>query len=307
MDFGEPSLKAATWVARQLAPEARLLLVHALDDPAPRQLGVAPPLPSDAEHDAARDRAVERLRAVGESFPGRSVQVAVGADRPEWVIAGAAESAGADLIVVGPHGEESSVRSRLGSTAERLVRMSPIPVLMTATPPIAPPRSILVPVDYVDLTPAVLEWARLLARHTGAGVTLMHVVAPPGGELSLLQPSATRTDAEDAGGGRSLMEVFDDPRAWLAGMARDLPDLPTPPVIETVVSTGTPGEEILAAAHGAGAEMIVMGRRGRGRAQPGVLGSTVSDVLRGAECPVLVVVDPRDAILDDWGATTEAG
>ena len=67
------------------------------------------------------------------------------------------------------------------------------------------------------------------------------------------------------------------------------------------------GEQVLAAARRTAADLIVMGRRGRGRVLPGVLGSTASVVLRGASCPVLVVVDPADAILDDWAVESSAG
>lgn len=281
LDFGASSLAAAAWVARELAPQADLLLVHALDLAAPVALGTPPASPPAAQVDAARRAATDRLAAVAAALPraGGAARVEVADDHPAWVVAHAAERSGADLIVVGPHAEEASLRSRLGSTAERLIRMSPTPVLMVATPPPGPPRRLLVPVDQVELTPAVLEWARLLAQRTGAHVTLLHVVAP------------------DADG--SAADESDDPRAWLAGLARELPG--SSPV-ELAVAHGEPGEEILRAAGRAAADLIVMGRRGRGRVLPGVLGSTVRQVLRRAACPVLVVVDPRDAIVDDWDA-----
>lgn len=276
-DFGEPSRAAVSWVAHHLAPEARLTLVHALGDTRPPMLGEPRPLPTEAEMEAARARAATRLREMEGALAGHPVQVVIGDDRAEWVIAEVAESSGADLVVVGPHGEEHSRRSRLGSTAERLIRMSPVHVLMADAPPHARPRHLLVPVDYVDLTPAVLDWARLLASRSGADVTLLH---------------AATGDEEDEGAG-----------AWLEAMTREFPGASR---AELVPTTRSPGEEILDAAGRLGADMIVMGRRGRGRALPGVLGSTVSDVLRGAGRPVLVVVDPRDAILDDWETTTEA-
>ncbi|HEY0971529.1 MAG TPA: universal stress protein [Gemmatimonadales bacterium] len=276
-DFAEPSRAAATWVARHLAPDARFTFVHALGDTTPPKLGEARPLPGRAEQEAARAGAAKLLSDMSETFPGRTPQVVIGDDRAEWVIAEVAESSGADLIVVGPHGEEHSRRSRLGSTAERLIRMSPVSVLMADAPTDSRPRHLLVPVDYVDLTPAVLDWARLVASGGGAVVTLMH---------------AATGDEEDAGAGE-----------WLEAMTRELPGSAR---AELVATTRSAGEEILDAATRLGADMIVMGRRGRGRALPGVLGSTVSDVLRNAERPVLVVVDPRDAILDDWGTTTEA-
>lgn len=271
VDFGDASLTALVWAANVLAPDAELFLVHAIDVTGPSGVAAPPPLPPRAEIDAMRARATERLRGVAESFRGRRVRAEVRADQAAWAIAAAAERWGADLIVVGPHGGETATTRRLGSTAERLVRISAVPVLVAEAPRGAP-RRLLVPVDQVDLTPAVLDWARLLARCTGADVVLMHVV----------EPDAPAADAA---------------REWFAELARELPDTPR---ADLVVATGSPGEEILTAARNTGADLIVMGRRGRGRSLPAVLGSTVSTVLRGAVCPVLVVVDPRDAILDEW-------
>lgn len=280
VDDGEPSLTAVAWVAHHLAPDAELLLVHAVDAPVPDELGAPRPRPDERRLAEVEARARTRLEELAATLPSRSVSVRTGTDRPAWVIAEAAESWGADVIVVGPHAGKASAWGKLGSTAERIVRMSPVPVLMVVRPPAGAPRHLLVPVDHVDLTPSVVDWAALLARRTGAVVTLLYVMGdgpPPGGD-------APAYDEEDE-------------RAWLASLARELP-AGADDAFE--VAQGTPGEQILVAARRLGVDTIVMGRRGRGRALPAVLGSTVSAVLRGATCPVLVVTDPRDAILDMW-------
>jgi nucleotide-binding universal stress UspA family protein len=124
----------------------------------------------------------------------------------------------------------------------------------------------------VELTTVVLEWAALLMRRDEAAVTLVHIVGAP---------SAT-ADAE----------------VWLARLAGEIGDAGR---VAVEVLVGTPGSEVAVTTRRLGADLIVMGRRGKGRAIPGELGSTVSDVLRSATCPVLVVVDAADAILDEWG------
>jgi nucleotide-binding universal stress UspA family protein len=55
------------------------------------------------------------------------------------------------------------------------------------------------------------------------------------------------------------------------------------------------------------ADVVILGRRGRRRPLSGLVGSTASDLLRGALCPVLIVVDPPDAIFDDWDAPVSSG
>jgi nucleotide-binding universal stress UspA family protein len=49
-------------------------------------------------------------------------------------IAEAASSWGADLIVVGTHGRRGPSRLLLGSGAEQIIRLSPVPVLVTRGP-----------------------------------------------------------------------------------------------------------------------------------------------------------------------------
>ncbi|MFN8581790.1 MAG: universal stress protein [Gemmatimonadaceae bacterium] len=58
--------------------------------------------------------------------------------------------------------------------------------------------------------------------------------------------------------------------------------------VRTHVTFGKPGDALLACATADAAQLLVVGRRGSGLHLAG-LGSTVSVVLHGATCPVLVV------------------
>lgn len=72
---------------------------------------------------SVRSRGVECTSIFKSGFP------------PEEIIA-AAKEINADLIVIGTHGRRGVKRVFLGSVAERVVRMSPIPVLtVRGTPP----------------------------------------------------------------------------------------------------------------------------------------------------------------------------
>ena len=59
---------------------------------------------------------------------------------------------------------------------------------------------------------------------------------------------------------------------------------------------GNAGDATLKVARDIAADLIVMGRRGSGAVVPAILGSTVSTVLHGARCPVLVVTEEQDAV-----------
>lgn len=72
-----------------------------------------------------------------------------------------------------------------------------------------------------------------------------------------------------------------------------LGDLPVR--VETVIRTGSPADEIVAAAREVDADLIVVGSRGRGGVRAALLGSVSDAVLHHATCPVLVVRPPEEA------------
>lgn len=131
VDFGEASARAAA-VAGLLASafDARLVAVHAerFEPPPYFTLEQIARLERDRQTAAAAAAAAE-VRA----FVARAtdyVAEAVIADAPP-VDGLLAHAAGADLIVLGTHGRRGPSRWWLGSVAERVVRSSGVPVLVT--------------------------------------------------------------------------------------------------------------------------------------------------------------------------------
>jgi nucleotide-binding universal stress UspA family protein len=59
--------------------------------------------------------------------------------------------------------------------------------------------------------------------------------------------------------------------------------------LQTEIAVGHPAEQLVMAAERHGADLIVMGRRGKSTFQRWMLGSISERVLRYAHCPVLVV------------------
>lgn len=86
--------------------------------------------------DAARQGLARALEELRKSLPGAQSKLKTGV--PWEGILEAASELGADLIVMGTHGRHGLSRLTLGSVAERVVRLSPVPVLTVHAP--APTR-----------------------------------------------------------------------------------------------------------------------------------------------------------------------
>lgn len=118
---GRPGAGAAAAMAEQVAHRtgARLTLVHAL------------PPSAVANYELQCDTALERLAEVGvsgECLSRRRAFMAKCGD-PWEVLGDAARDLDADLVVVGPHEHFHRNFEFLGSTAQRLIRLSPCSVL----------------------------------------------------------------------------------------------------------------------------------------------------------------------------------
>lgn len=92
---------------------------------------VTPPLPKPLEPVRGWETAVnDRLRQIANRyFADRGCKTLVVQGDPPTAIIRAAEDFEADLIVMATHGHTGLNRVLLGSTTERVVRESPIPVL----------------------------------------------------------------------------------------------------------------------------------------------------------------------------------
>ena len=130
MDFDEASLAAARWARNTLAPTAELVLVHAVDSGDAPPLDVERPAVDPRDVAAAEQEASQRMDALMTELDAERVRGMVRSGRPPVVVAEVAEEVGADLIAVGPHNQRDTTWSLLGTTSERLIRTSPVPVML---------------------------------------------------------------------------------------------------------------------------------------------------------------------------------
>src|SRR3989441_6357851 len=85
-----------------------------------------------------------------------------------------------DLVVMGTHGRRGVERWFMGSTTEKLLRHSPVPLITISAagekPEVPRFRRILVTTDFSDGTPDALAYAFSAAQENESKISLLHVV-----------------------------------------------------------------------------------------------------------------------------------
>jgi nucleotide-binding universal stress UspA family protein len=142
-------------------------------------------------------------------------------------------------------------------------------------------KLILVPTDLSPIGALGLHAGSGLAARVGARLALLHVLSER--RLEFLCSAAAAHSSLDA--------ISHDMEATLLTHFRDAvpEDERRSLVVDPVVTFGTPFEEIIRAAHLKGADLIVLGARGRTGLARAVLRSVPERVARAARCPTLIV------------------
>jgi nucleotide-binding universal stress UspA family protein len=291
VDFSDTAAAAARYAVEHFAPDAEAILLHAIELPE-RQKFAADKLPPDETMErAAREHASAKLQemihALGRAGERRArMEIRVG--KPHAVAIAAARELRADVLVIGPHADESRSSRFLGTTADRIARTSPIPVLVATEPELHRPRKLLAPVDDDAVVETVLDWTRFLAEQFDADVNLLHVWSNAIYSHVASMAYATTRSEHDA---RAAIEseLRDATAHWLdhlaqAGFTRHR--------AACTVAWGKTGDVVVETAAAQQADVIIIGRRRTGALTSALLGNTALAVLHGARCPVLIVMAP---------------
>lgn len=191
-----------------------------------------------------------------------------------------------DLIVTATHGRGGLKHLWYGSTAERVVRHAPCPVLSVRQRPICVflpgenpirARRILAPTDFSELSITALQQAVALAKRFEARIDLIHVNEP-----------TPYTDADYAYLAMVESALCESVNGELARLHAAVPGLKER-IGEFVVRVGNPAFEVVQASLVLNSDLIVVATHGRVGLERLSLGSVAERVLRHASCPVLVL------------------
>jgi nucleotide-binding universal stress UspA family protein len=273
-------VRAGLAVAR--ASGARVLLVHTAPIE-PRVAGLETGWGDDfiaeliASYEEKLHQQIERLGIDESALAGAEVLTG----SPHRVLVDAARKAGAELIVVGATVSGPLTAELLGSTAERVVRQAPAPVLVVRGEVRVPPRRVLAPVDLSPLSgEAFRRGLDLLGRLSQEEIEVRAVHA-----LSFLDTLAfQRQEPGEAGHQRAERAAAEALRRFVEE------NRPAGPLkVETAVLSGEAWVETLEEIRKNPPDLVVLGTHGRGGLDRLMLGSVAATVARKAPCSVLLI------------------
>ena len=281
-DLAERALTVAAELARRGGSALRLVHVHL---PVAANPIHVEGLPVIDEHfrSLGRDHEQAYLERVRDRLAaGVSTSVALLDGPPATTLADDARTKGAGLIVMTTHGRGGIERALLGSVADELVRISPVPLLLVRDGRGGVSshfRRIVVPLDGSPLSERILEHALYLAHSDlPAELVLINVVQPPPrGNWAGNAPSEGDTAPHE-----------ENARRYLDGVARRLTAAGARVQASVLVSADV-ASAVVNFARDENADVIALATHGRSGLRRLALGSVADRVVRTTTTPVLVV------------------
>lgn len=290
-DFSDCAARAQEYATSlAIAWDAGIDLLHVLEGSA----GIPSNAADISSPEQIHEDVIPQLDEMQKQIARKGVAATVRQVRgiPSEQINKAAKEWGIHLVVLGTEGRTGRDYRILGSTAERVTKTAPCPVLavpklregavrhVTAVESPIFIQHILTPVDFSSPSLASLEYAIQFANRVGAKLTLLHVLEPVFHDLGLGLGQIEQEPVKRAHWETRLAELATTVRSF--GLPAD-----------SVVCGGIPSHSILACALQRQCDLIVMGTHGRRGLSNGRFGSVAEAVLRQATCPVMTVRNPK--------------
>ncbi|QFS90197.1 universal stress protein UspE [Mycobacterium sp. THAF192] len=266
-------------VATDLSPQAGLAVTRAvqLADEHGAALSALYVLPDGLDDDLVDEATHELTTHLAEHAEGDGVEAVVRRGRAACEIAAEAVRCSAELTVVGARGERGFVETFLGTTADNLMRLSPVPVLLVRKSVTGPYRIVVLAVDTSEPSAAAARFGCELtpsAHHilvhacTVVGENLMRMHGASDEQIEELRATATELVNED------IMRL---------GVTL------TPHPARVIVTPGYPPTRLLELSRSYAADAIVVGTGARSPVAYAFLGSVAQYVMRESLSDVLVV------------------
>jgi nucleotide-binding universal stress UspA family protein len=302
IDFSPASLEAvelALPLLKQFGADLHLVHVFAPDYPL-ASMAAMPLIVPEIEvtkrvrrhlHDVAKKYSIELRRENIHALRGRAFEEVCRLARERSV----------DLIITSTRGLTGLKHLALGSTAERIVRYSPCPVLVVRSVEREKAGAgrgkttrrelkfgrILIPIDFSECSMKGLAYAKALAKQFGSKLVLLNSVALQyyftSDEYARYDWPLLMQQAEKSS--RSQMRDLIEKTDW-EGIE-----------VESSLQIGHAGQQICARAIENHADLIVTSTHGTTGFKHVLVGSTAEYIVRHASCPVLIVPSHERPVL----------
>lgn len=269
--------------------------VHVVDEHAIRGGGISGVHIAKADMDmafsAVKIHAAAKLEHVVRTVEGLGIEAkgSLCTGSPASEIVRLAQAHHARLIVLATHGRSMWSRFVSGSTCERVIRLSPVPVLAVKHPEhefvdmahetISLER-VLCPCDFSEFSRLAVPYAATLCKQFGATLVLVHVV-----DTWLDYPEFTPGLAQ-----HNSPQLATDARASLERLASEHSDIST----EVHVLKGVPARALTEFITDTEVDLAFMATHGRSGMSHAILGSVTEKLVRHAACPVLTIRPPSE-------------
>ena len=263
------ALNQALWLVRQCG--VKLALTHAA--PEPKQFfQSASEIRQESE--LKMRQLLMDLHAVD-----LNVEITTRIGEPFIVLIHAVQKEGFDLVLAGTRGLSNWEQFFMGSTAKRLIRKCPASVWIVQSKHVDPPKVVLAPTDFSEVSrKAVLEglW---IADRTGADFHLLHVIdsgdVPPDVISKIPHGSSLQK------------EILEESQRRLDEFVKSLKT--THIRIQSHLIFGTPWKEIQRLSQQLSVDLIAIGTVGRSGIKGLLLGNTAEKVLDHCDCSLFTV------------------
>jgi nucleotide-binding universal stress UspA family protein len=275
LETENPHFELAAVLAERLG--AVLHVIHAFSpaDPVLTPTGTVP-APSSRQQSASQADVQSRLEAwVAARSPNGAIVCHAVSMSPGAAILSVADQVAADLIIVGASRRAALATAVLGTTAQRVLRASPVPVLVNRRLERQPPRRILLTTDLSEISSRVHRFAIPLVKTLWSSPDVHLRSLLVAGDDVLLPPPLVQIP----------MREFAESR--LGEFLRELSDVNHE--VEGRVRLGLTAREIVAEAEAWHADLLVLGTQGRSGFSRFLIGSVAETVSRKAPCDVLVL------------------
>jgi nucleotide-binding universal stress UspA family protein len=189
-----------------------------------------------------------------------------------------------DLLIVATHGHSPFREWAMGGTCDRIVRLSPVPVLAIKHPerefvagldPTVKLKKVLCPCDFSEFSHEAIPIAVDLCRRFDATLILEHIVDNRTDYSTFYPAYAVHISPQ----------LLENSRKMLESIASKYDDLN----VECRVNVGIPMPSLLETVDGEDISLVVMSTHGRSGIRRAFLGSVSERLIQKAACPVLTV------------------